>query len=76
MAGCDVCEAEDLDIVRFIDKTQQKINDLLPPLALRTNPVDMGPTWYDSSAIEGIIGTVMGDENISRVLFFYDVRIR
>ncbi|MBE9571611.1 MAG: hypothetical protein IMF11_13365 [Proteobacteria bacterium] len=69
MAACDVCEANDLRIVDFEEQTQQKINEYLPPLALRTNPVDMGPAWYDSAAIEGIIQAVMGDENVSGILF-------
>ena len=68
MAACDVCEEEGLKIVRFTKKTQQKVNDLLPPLALRTNPVDMGPAWYDASAIEGIIRAVMDDDNVNGLL--------
>ena len=61
MAACDLCEDQGLKIVRFTEKTQHKVNELLPPLALRTNPVDMGPAWYDSSAIEGIIRAVMDE---------------
>jgi len=68
MAACDVCEAQGLDIVRFSSETQETINRLLPPLALRTNPVDMGPAWYDSAAIEGIIQTVMTDDNVHGIL--------
>ena len=70
MAGCDVSEAQGLKIVQFTEKTQQKINEHLPPLALRTNPVDMGPAWYDSSAIEEIIRAVMDDENVDGILLF------
>ena len=66
MAACDVCESRGLDIVRFSQKTQNRINELLPPLALRTNPVDMGPAWYDSSAIQGIVRAVMEDEKRPR----------
>ena len=69
MAACDVCESRGLDIVRFSQKTQNRINELLPPLALRTNPVDMGPAWYDSSAIQGIVRAVTEDENVHGILF-------
>ncbi len=69
MAACDVCESRGLEIVRFSEKTQTRINQLLPPLALRTNPVDMGPAWYDSSAIQGIVQAVMDDENVHGILF-------
>jgi acetyl-CoA synthetase (ADP-forming) len=68
MAACDVCEADDLMIVNFSEQTQQKINEYLPPLALRTNPVDMGPAWYDSSATGRIIRAVMDDENVNGIL--------
>ncbi len=68
MAACDVCESRGLEIVRFAENTQQRINELLPPLALRTNPVDMGPAWYDSDAIRGIIQTVMDDESVHGIL--------
>ncbi len=68
MAACDVCEANDLMIVDFEELTQQKINEYLPPLALRTNPVDMGPAWYDSSATGRIIRAVMDDENVNGIL--------
>jgi len=69
MAACDVCEERGLDIVRFSQKTQSRINELLPPLALRTNPVDMGPAWYDSKAIKGIVQAVMEDERVHGILF-------
>jgi acyl-CoA synthetase (NDP forming) len=69
MAACDVCEKQGLEIVRFSPKTQNRINELLPPLALRTNPVDMGPAWYDSGAIKGIVQAVMDDENVHGILF-------
>ena len=68
MAACDVCEANDLMIVNFSEQTQQKINEYLPPLALRTNPVDMGPAWYDSSATGRIIRAVMDDKNVNGIL--------
>ena len=70
MAGCDVSEAQGLKIVKFTEKTQQKINEHLPPIALRTNPVDMGPAWYDLSAIEEIIRAVMHDDNVDGILIF------
>jgi len=68
MAACDVCEAEGLEIVSFKSETQEIINELLPPLALRTNPVDMGPAWYNSNAVQGIIRAVMEDENVDGII--------
>jgi len=68
MAACDICEKEGMKIVPFQGKTQQKINKLLLPLALRTNPVDMGPAWYDSSAIKGIVQAVMDDADVDGII--------
>ncbi|PIX25725.1 MAG: acetyl-CoA synthetase [Deltaproteobacteria bacterium CG_4_8_14_3_um_filter_45_9] len=68
MAACDVCEMEGLLIPPFSMETQKRIEELLPPLAIRTNPVDMGPAWYDSEAIKGIVHTVLEDKNIDAII--------
>jgi acyl-CoA synthetase (NDP forming) len=68
MAACDVCETEGLQIPPFSMETQKMVEELLPPLAIRTNPVDMGPAWYDSEAIKGIVHTVLEDKNIDAII--------
>jgi acyl-CoA synthetase (NDP forming) len=68
MAACDLCESQGLELAVFKPETQSVINELLPPLALRTNPVDMGPAWYNASAIEGIIRAVIEDEGVNGLL--------
>ncbi len=68
MAASDICEKEGMEITAFQPETQRTINALLPPLALRTNPVDMGPAWYNTAAIEGIIGAVMEDSRVDSLL--------
>jgi len=68
MAACDAAEMSGLELPRFTQKTQAKINGLLPPLALRTNPVDMGPAWYDGPAITEIVKAAMLDDNVDAVL--------
>ena len=68
MAACDVCEMEGLSLPPFSASTQKRIEELLPPLAIRTNPVDMGPAWYDSGAIKGIVQAVLEDKNIDAII--------
>jgi len=68
MVVCDICEREGLHITSFSGETQRRINSLLPPLTVRTNPVDMGPAWYDSKAIAGIVDSVLADTSINAVL--------
>jgi acyl-CoA synthetase (NDP forming) len=59
---------ERLAISPFSAETQKRVEELLPPLAIRTNPVDMGPAWYDSEAIKGIVKTVLEDRKIDAVV--------
>ncbi|MFB3886190.1 MAG: acetate--CoA ligase family protein [Thermodesulfobacteriota bacterium] len=68
MAACDVCENEGLLLPSFSSEVQRTIEALLPPLAIRTNPVDMGPAWYDSGAIKGIVQAVLEDRNVDAVI--------
>lgn len=70
MAACDTCEKHGLRLATFSHRCQQEINDRLPPLALRTNPVDMGPAWYDSPAIRGIVQAVQDDQEVDGILFY------
>ena len=68
MAASDVCESEGMEMAVFGPETQRLINELLPPLALRTNPVDMGPAWYNAAAIVGIIRAVLDDKGVDTIL--------
>jgi len=70
IAAADICQMSDLKIVSFTLETQNKINEILPPLALRTNPVDMGPAWYNSEALVGILHAVLRDANVEGILLF------
>jgi acyl-CoA synthetase (NDP forming) len=68
MVACDICEKEGLGIIPFSEETQKRIDSLLPPMAIRTNPVDMGPAWYDSRAIRGIVESVLQDKAVDAIL--------
>jgi len=69
MIACDAAEAQGLTLPSFTPSTQDRINQLLPPLAIRTNPVDMGPAWYSPEAIVGIVAAVGGADNIDGIIF-------
>jgi acetyl-CoA synthetase (ADP-forming) len=68
MAACDVCEEKGLALSAFSEITQERINKALPPLALRTNPVDMGPAWYSPEALREVAESTLGDENVDAVV--------
>jgi len=69
MIAADALEDGDLRLACFTDKTQEKINSLLPPLAIRTNPVDMGPAWYSPETMLDILKVVLEDEETDGVIF-------
>jgi acetyl-CoA synthetase (ADP-forming) len=68
MVACDVCEREGLEMARFSDQTRRLINEILPPIVHRSNPVDMGPVFSDPASTEAIIGAVLKDENVDGIV--------
>ncbi len=69
MIAADAIEVAGLRLSCFSETTQRKINALLPPVAIRTNPVDMGPAWYNPNNIIGILKTALEDEQTDGVIF-------
>ncbi len=69
MIAADAVEEAGLKLSRFTPETQDRINRILPPIALRTNPVDMGPTWFNSKNILEILQAVIEDEGTHGVIF-------
>jgi acyl-CoA synthetase (NDP forming) len=69
MIASDAVESVGLTLARFAPETQEKINSILPPIAIRTNPVDMGPTWYNTENILDILKAVLKDEGTDGVIF-------
>ena len=67
--AADALEAEGLSLARFSPATQERINAILPPVAIRTNPVDMGPAWYNPKNMIEILNAVVDDEATDGVLF-------
>ena len=69
MIASDALEPAGLQLSRFAPATQEKINNLLPPIAIRTNPVDMGPAWYNPKAMLDILQAAVKDEGTDGVIF-------
>ena len=59
-----------LVLADFSLKTTERVHQLLPPLDIRSNPVDMRPAWYDTETIKKVIEVVLADENIDGVLLY------
>jgi acyl-CoA synthetase (NDP forming) len=69
MIAADALEDAGLKLAGFTTTTQEKINELLPPVAIRTNPVDMGPAWYSPKTMLDILKVTLEDEGIDGVIF-------
>jgi len=69
MIAADALEPAGLRLSIFTPATQDKINNLLPPIAIRTNPVDMGPAWYDPERMLEILKAAVEDENTDGIIF-------
>jgi len=67
--AADAMEKEGLRLSRFSSETQDRINTLLPPVAIRTNPVDMGPAWYSPETMLNILEAVLEDSDTDGVIF-------
>lgn len=64
----DCCEPNGLTLARFSPRTQSRLCELLPPLSIRTNPVDMGPAWFDWKTCIKVVEAVLEDENVDALV--------
>jgi len=69
LIAADAVENAGLKLARFSAGTQDTIDRLLPPIAMRTNPVDMGPAWYSPEDMLDILKAVVEDEGTDGVIF-------
>jgi len=64
----DVCEDNGLILTSFSKETQEAVEKLLPPVAMRRNPIDLGPAWHDSETCERLVNVVSRDENVDAIV--------
>lgn len=69
MIAADAANRAGLRLSAFTSRTQEAINRLLPPIAIRTNPVDMGPAWYSPKDMLDILKTALADDATDGVIF-------
>ena len=66
----DICEQNGLVLANFSPQTTERVHQLLPPIAMRSNPIDMGSAWYDSETIGKVIEVVLAEENVDSLLLY------
>jgi acyl-CoA synthetase (NDP forming) len=69
MIAADTIDRAGLQLSNFTTETQEVINRLLPPIAIRTNPVDMGPAWYSPKDMLHILSATLDDDGTDGVIF-------
>ena len=69
MVACDVVEEEGLSLGPFSANTRRRIEELLPPLAIRTNPVDMAFA-RNEEAFEDTVRCLLDDRNVDALIVF------
>ena len=65
----DICATRGLELPRFSGETREKLEELLPPMTIRSNPVDLAFARGDKT-IHTIIKTVLEDSTIDSLIFF------
>lgn len=65
----DICFKNGLKVGAFSKGTLEVIEGIIPPMAIRTNPVDLGPLWYDAEATVRVVEAVLRDPMVDAVLF-------
>jgi len=58
-----------LTMAAFSPKTQERLNQLLPPMTIRTNPVDMAFA-RDERVFEETVGLILSDEKVDALVVF------
>lgn len=70
MIMSDFCLERGLILATFSAETRREIEELLPPLSIRTNPIDMGPAWYDAERFLKIVEVTLADENVDGLILY------
>lgn len=66
---CDVCAMNGLTVPSFTEKTNKKLEELLPPYTIRTNPVDLAFAPLPWGRVE-VAKLALEDENIDALIYF------
>ncbi|MDY7031214.1 MAG: hypothetical protein SVY10_04790, partial [Thermodesulfobacteriota bacterium] len=65
----DMCVTRGLKLPHFSGRTKEKLEEVLPPMTIRSNPVDLAFA-KGMETIFGVIQTVLEDASIDALIFF------
>ncbi len=73
IVASDIIETNGGRLARFSDETIKKLKELLPPITMRENPVDLSFSGLDLKKFVGVVDAVSGDEDVALIMFLYAV---
>ena len=69
--AADACYEYGLNLAKLSDKTYSIITSLLPPLSIRENPIDMGPSWSSVETCRSIVEAVISDDFVHALVLCF-----
>jgi acyl-CoA synthetase (NDP forming) len=69
--AADACYDYGLELAKLSGKTSLAVSRLLPPLSMRENPIDMGPSWNDLKILRSVIEEVVVDESVHALILCF-----
>jgi acyl-CoA synthetase (NDP forming) len=67
----DIIEEAGGLVAKFKPETLEVLHELLPPITMRDNPVDIAFSGLNIDIMEGVLGAVSRDESVGLILFAY-----
>ncbi len=69
ISAADEVERLGFTLASFSEEVRREIENSIPPMAIRSNPVDLGPVWHDEEANSKILKLVIEDQEVDCVVF-------
>ena len=68
IVAADICEQRGLTLPTLSGTSRDVVEELLPPMSMRSNPVDLALGWYSPDLSARIIQTLADDDDIDALM--------
>ncbi len=73
IVASDIIESSGGKLAELSDETRMRIHELLPPITMRDNPIDLSFSGLDVKLFKEVVETVAKDEDVGLIMFLYAV---
>jgi acyl-CoA synthetase (NDP forming) len=73
IVAADIIETSGGRLAEFEEKTIKKLKELLPPITMRENPIDLSFSGLDVYKFTGVIDAISSDADTGIIMFLYAV---